>query len=220
MRLRVQVITMRHHVGHAHMLVAQPSRFCEMFNSKRSRIEARLKVVEARIEQLKAQVESSVVPEQPESATNSEPSKTQGQSDHARARADSGALLDQLAGPEGRKARIKTDLWLAVEQGERLQLDLERLDARRLAQFKALVGDSLQFVVALGVLRWLLGMSWSASIAVALVITVLFGMLYEAGKNTRRSLEILVLERAERISKQEGISLVEAQRRVEVLKWP
>jgi len=191
-----------------------------MFNSKRSRLEEQLKAVEARIEQLKTQVESPLVPEQPESATNGEPSKSQGQSDHARARADSKTLLDQLLGSEGRKARLKTDLWLAVEQGERLQLALEQLDVRRLAHFKALVGDSLQFVVALGVLRWLLRVSWSASIAVALVITVVFGLLYEVGKNSRRTLEMLMLERAERIAKQEGISLAEAQRRVEDLKWP
>jgi hypothetical protein len=63
-------------------------------------------------------------------------------------------------------------------------------------------------------------MSWGISIVVALVITVGFSLLYELSKNSRRTFEVLVLERAERISKQEGISLAEAQRRVEDLKWP
>jgi hypothetical protein len=63
-------------------------------------------------------------------------------------------------------------------------------------------------------------MSWGISIVVALVITVGFCLLYELSKNLRRTFEVLVLERAERISKQEGISLAEAQRRVEDLKWP
>ena len=207
-------------VGYALHSAHSVGNSCEMFNSKRSRLEEQLKVVEAQIEQLQAQVESPLNdPDQPESA-NSELSRSRAQNDQVRARADSKALLDRLAGPEGRSARIKSDLWLAVEQGDRLQLAVEQLDARRLAHFKAFVGDSLQFAVALGVLRWLLRMSWGFSIVVALVITVGFSLLYELGKNSRRTLEILVLERAERISKQEGISLAEAQRRVEDLKWP
>jgi hypothetical protein len=192
-----------------------------MFNSKRRRLEEQLRVVETRIEQLQAQVDSPLDdPTPPDSATKSEPSRSGVQDDHERARANARATLDRLLGPEGRKARINTDLLLAIEQSERLQLALERVDALRFAQFKSFVGDSLQFAVALGVLRWLLRMSWGFSIVVALVITVGFSLLYELGKNSRRTLEILVLERAERISKQEGISLAEAQRRVEDLKSP
>jgi hypothetical protein len=91
-----------------------------MLTSKRSRLKEQLEAVEARIEQLRAQVENPLVAERPESAPNGEPSERQGQADQARVRADSIRILDRLAGPEGRKARNKTDLLLTGSGASRL----------------------------------------------------------------------------------------------------
>lgn len=177
-----------------------------MFNSRRNRLEEQLKSVEERIERLQEQVDSGLVPEV---AHDPDPVRRQAEE-----------MLDRIGGPKGRKAKLRTDLRLAIQEAEHLQLALDQLDNRRLAQVKALLGDSWQLAMSLIVLRWLVGLSLIVSLVLSLFITVAYTLLYDIAKNSRRTLEIIVLEEARRISKEEKISLVEARRRVEDLMWP
>jgi hypothetical protein len=206
-----------------------------MFKTEKARLERRLTNIVSRLQKLDEQIKAMPAYHERQLRWNrelhglSEPEReawlNRRQMEHDRERLMNLEMLE-LAAPQGEKTREYVELLRHERQRDELQAQKEWLDVQldRISNARQeavwfWLGFALTFAVAFALLHLFFKLPLWAALALAYWSTALLSQLQHIQRLTRRTLDVLVYEAAQRVSAEQKISLARAQRQIEEWRW-
>ena len=206
-----------------------------MFKTERMRLERRLANLKSRLEKLARETKASPAYQDRQARWNQE---LQGLSQEAREawiarrqlERDRERLMNlemlELAAVQGEKTREYVELLRQERHQEELEAEKEWIEAQiermrhaRQESFWFWLGFSATFAIAFALLHWIFRLPIWAGLAIAYWATALLSQLQHIHRLSRRTLDVLLYEAAQRIATQQKISLARAQRQIEEWRW-